>query len=401
MDYWIKIKNIFGIVFGRFGVFSLLQFLYNFNFFWLIQNAYFLDNGISFKQLSVILGVWSLSIIVFEIPSGIIADKLGRKEIIVLGKVFMALALVLFFVFKSYLSFIVGAVLLGLHDSCLSGAFEALLYDSVKASGSENKYQDILSVTSVCREVGLGIGVVVSGVLRDIDLKYIAVGGIVIGLISIIVSLFLPRINTIEKSQDTRLLSFWGGALGVIKKSKLLINVVIILIFFGVSLTVIDEFFVVTFEEIGVKYLWIGILGLFESSFYILGSLISRKYKSARIKSWYLIIIIFSAISMFLIGQKTLVTLVIGWMLLRIFYAIFEMIVSVEWQKNIRSSDRATVTSIRDLILNLIYIPMAFGFGVLADEFGIFKSFVIMALLTILSILLIIFRFKPITQDTN
>lgn len=78
---------------------------------------------------------------------------------------------------------------------------------------------------------------------------------------------------------------------------------------------------------------------------------------------------------MIAVGKKLFLIVICGWFILRAVTAIVEIIVSVDWQKNVKSFDRATVWSIREFVLNIIYIPMAFVFGAFSDKWGLFNTF--------------------------
>jgi len=56
---------------------------------------YFLGIGLSFLQISLISGIRSAVAIIFEIPTGVIADKYGRKNSVIFGYLFTAVSLAL------------------------------------------------------------------------------------------------------------------------------------------------------------------------------------------------------------------------------------------------------------------------------------------------------------------
>lgn len=373
-------------------IFSLLQFLFYFNFFWLIQNVYLLDQGINFKQLSLLLGIWSLSIIILEIPSGIIADRLGRKIIIIMGKIGFLLGLLFFIINPSFLTFVFGMIMFGLHDSFLSGAYEALLYDNLKEKGYSKLFHKILSITAVSREIGLGIGVLIAGYLGTINMNLNLIGSIIIAVLGIIVAFFLPSVKPSKPSEESTYLRFFKDAVKTILNSKLLILIMIFSILVGVSHMVINEYFVVTFDELHINFSIIGILAFGETIFFIIGTYLARRYKSNNMIMWYLVIALVLIVSMFAIGTKLFYIVICGWYIIRSITAISEIIVSVDWQNNVRSVDRATVMSIKDFVLNIVYIPIAFLFGVFSDHWGLFKAFYFIAILPIIFVFFLLIK---------
>ncbi|SEQ95214.1 MFS transporter [Lentzea albida] len=100
----------------------------------------FADSGLSDAQISVLLAIWSLTAVVFEVPSGAIADRFSRRSSLVASGVLQALGYAAWVVFPSFWGFAAGFVLWGLGGTLQSGAFEALLYDGLAANGDEEQY---------------------------------------------------------------------------------------------------------------------------------------------------------------------------------------------------------------------------------------------------------------------
>ncbi|WP_329790504.1 MFS transporter [Lentzea sp. DG1S-22] len=100
----------------------------------------FADSGLSDSQISVLLAVWSLTAVVFEVPSGAVADRFSRRSSLVASGVLQALGYAAWVVFPSFWGFAAGFVLWGLGGTLQSGAFEALLYDGLAANGDEEQY---------------------------------------------------------------------------------------------------------------------------------------------------------------------------------------------------------------------------------------------------------------------
>lgn len=101
---------------------------------------FFDESGLSDAQISVLLAIWSATAVVFEVPSGAIADRFSRRNSLVAAGVLQALGHAAWVVFPSFWGFAAGFVLWGLGGTLTSGAFEALLYDGLAANGDEEQY---------------------------------------------------------------------------------------------------------------------------------------------------------------------------------------------------------------------------------------------------------------------
>ncbi|WP_246290571.1 MFS transporter [Lentzea indica] len=100
----------------------------------------FADSGLSDTSISVLFAIWSTTAIVFEVPSGAIADRFSRRSSLVAAGVLQASGYAAWVLFPSFWGFAAGFVLWGLGGTLTSGAFEALLYDGLAANGDESSY---------------------------------------------------------------------------------------------------------------------------------------------------------------------------------------------------------------------------------------------------------------------
>ncbi|MHC4493737.1 MAG: MFS transporter, partial [Planctomycetota bacterium] len=96
--------------------------------------------GMSEAQYGLLQGIYYFMVVLTEVPSGVIADRFGRKAALVVGAAFGALGTVVFTQSFSFLSFAVGEVLFALATAIISGADSALLYDSLAADRRESEY---------------------------------------------------------------------------------------------------------------------------------------------------------------------------------------------------------------------------------------------------------------------
>jgi len=105
-----------------------------------ILMLYYKDHGFSDAQAFQLKACYSLSIVLFEIPSGYFADVLGRKKTLVIGAVLGTLGFLIYSVTTGFVFFLVAEIVLGIGQSFISGADSALLFDSLKADRCEHEY---------------------------------------------------------------------------------------------------------------------------------------------------------------------------------------------------------------------------------------------------------------------
>lgn len=104
-----------------------------------IATLFYLHRGVTIDQIFFLSIAWSVTSLVFEVPTGYLADRFGRKNTLLLGMAIWILSDVAAFFAHGFPAFIGVFVLMSLAYACASGTEEALLYDSLKELGHENK----------------------------------------------------------------------------------------------------------------------------------------------------------------------------------------------------------------------------------------------------------------------
>ena len=92
---------------------------------------FYKENGLSIKDLFIIQSIYSITIAVIEIPSGYVADVLGRKNSILIGTFFGTLGMVVYSASYGFEGFLIAALCLGIGQSFISGSDTAMMYDSL------------------------------------------------------------------------------------------------------------------------------------------------------------------------------------------------------------------------------------------------------------------------------
>ncbi|MFT4303525.1 MAG: MFS transporter [Candidatus Woesearchaeota archaeon] len=104
---------------------------------------FFQENGLSMSQIFLLQAIFSISIVIFEIPSGYFSDVLGRKKTIVIGCTLGFIGLVIYSFSYGFFGFLAAELLLGLGASFISGTNSAMIYDTLSQSKKKNEYSKI------------------------------------------------------------------------------------------------------------------------------------------------------------------------------------------------------------------------------------------------------------------
>src|SRR5471032_3507656 len=75
--------------------FVLFRVLFNARFYYPVLAVFFLDLGLSATQYTLLNFAWALAIVAVDLPAGVLADRIGRKPLVVAASVFMVLEMTL------------------------------------------------------------------------------------------------------------------------------------------------------------------------------------------------------------------------------------------------------------------------------------------------------------------
>jgi MFS family permease len=127
--------------------------------------TFFLARGLDFTHIALLNSVYALTAIVFEVPTGALADRFGRCRAMMLGSLLMAIGCVVDFQGQGFWTFALGEGLLALGMTLTSGADSAYLYDLLLAHGREHEYRRHEGTATAAKLFGGAIALVAGGLV--------------------------------------------------------------------------------------------------------------------------------------------------------------------------------------------------------------------------------------------
>jgi MFS family permease len=131
-------------------LFIAFRVLFNARWYYPVLAVLFLDLGLTIEQYALLNVAWAAAIVGLEVPSGALADQIGRKRMVVLAAMLMVVEMLVFaFAPRGnaallFALFLVNRVLSGAAEASASGADEALAYDSLVADGRGAEWPRVL-----------------------------------------------------------------------------------------------------------------------------------------------------------------------------------------------------------------------------------------------------------------
>jgi len=153
--------------------FIAFRVFFNARFYYPVFAILFLDFGLSMSQFALLNAVWAVVIVVAEVPFGALADRIGRKPLVVGGALLMVLEMGVILLAPTgnpsiaFWFFLVNRVLSGCAEALASGADEALAYDSLVAEQSEAQWPEVLKRMMMWQSAAFFFAMLLGGAVFD------------------------------------------------------------------------------------------------------------------------------------------------------------------------------------------------------------------------------------------
>ncbi|MBK8093632.1 MAG: MFS transporter [Verrucomicrobiaceae bacterium] len=154
-------------------LFIWFRVFFNCRFYYPVFTVLFLDLGLSLGEFAALNVVWALTSVILEVPSGALADRFGRRPLVIAAAVLMLLEMTVLMLMPAgrhdliWWLFVLNRILSGAAEACASGADEALAYDSLPEAERESRWPSIMSHLSRAMALGFVVSSITGSVLYD------------------------------------------------------------------------------------------------------------------------------------------------------------------------------------------------------------------------------------------
>lgn len=334
-----------------------------------IVALFYNENGLGEFDIYLLQAIYSISVAILEIPSGYMADILGRKKTLILGSILGTVGYLIYSMSSGFSGFLVAEIILGLGGSFISGADSAMLFDSLAAMRQKHRYLQyegrITSLGSFAETLAAICGGAIAA-FASYRMVYIFQTAIAALAIPAALCLIEPlRKNTVQQPGIRHILKVCQNTLVVDHKLSSTILLSSITGICTLSMAWSAQIYFVTkgFNEVAITPLWV-ILNL---SAALTAAFAIKFQQILGLKLAMFLIIIYIPGTYILLGCLPVVPALIS---LFFFYSVrgyATPLLKDLINQNCESSIRATVLSIRNLIIR-------FGFALVGPMIGIFAE---------------------------
>ena len=358
---------------------------------------FFKENGLSLTEIMTLQGAYSLTVALFEVPSGYLADLFGRKACIVFSTIFSFIGFLFFCFFSGFYYFLIAQILVGFAGSLISGSDSALIYDTLLQTNNKDDYAKIEGRNYAIGNFSEATAGIFGGFLAvsSIYLPVYVQTAFIFLSIPIAFTLVEPEIKNITSSKNS-LQSIFILAKSTLFESSKLRWLIVYSSAMGVATLSMAWFSQPFFIAIDLPLVLFGIFWALLNFSSGISSYNSHYFSN---KFNYKSLIYFSVImslSFFLLGFS-----IISYGLFFIFIIYFlrgivTPILRNEINKITSSNIRATVLSVRSFIIRVSFAILAPVLGFIAEHNSLSITFYFLAIVVGFSTLLSAFKLNKL-----
>ncbi len=373
---------------------KLLYWISFFNnlWFWLGIWALYYLLFTNYTGIGIIETVMIGAAVFFEIPSGALADLLGKKKTIILGLGIISLGNLTMGLALDFKILFLSAFLISLGATFLSGTLEAITYDSLKDIGQEKKYNQILSKQKSYTYLAHSLAGIIGGLLYKFGsprLPFLAVSLAVVVAIFFAWRLKEPKTDSEKFSWDNyRRQTVKGFSLlffGPMLRRLIPILLIVGIVYLFMYEELVDLLLVAT-GGTAIKISTVLVITIFISAFTVRFSKILKE-RVGNFKVLIFLSIVF-ALGMLFSVRVTFWGAVILTLLWTIIYSWSKIIQSDILNQHIPSKYRATTLSTFNLLISIPYLFMATILGWLSDLYSVQKVIATLGIVLLLGLVI-------------
>jgi MFS family permease len=378
--------------------FFIYRALYNFMVFLPVWVVFLQQkHGLSLTQVTLLDSAFWLTMVLTEVPTGAVADTLGRKQSQLIGMVLATGSILLFGLAPNYPLLIVANSLWAFAITFISGADLAFFYDTLRELGREDEYPRYRGLLSAVVLTAIAISSLLGGFVGQFSLGATFWLTAVLMMVGIIFLLWLkepplePDPDTGQKMSYRQTLKVAFGAIrkNVSLRYALGYSSLLLLMPAAIRVTFIQPYTV----AIGLPIASLGIIALVFRLFQVAGSAYAGKTLQ-HMGEWRLLVFspLFTFLGLLAIGGIN------SWVGIAIFAptgfftAVALPAIETVINRQTPGAVRATILSVDSLLFRLLTALLEPGVGVIGDSYGLGTAFMGMAVIFgILMSLLLLF----------
>lgn len=318
--------------------------------------------GFSLVEIGIAETVFHITSLVFEIPSGVLADVFGRKKMLVVSAVMRLVGNIIMIFSNNLFTVCLSIIFWALSYNFTSGSGDALAYDSLKLSKQESKFEKFESNQLIIYSLCGGVSTLCVGIALAVGHKIAYGVDIVIGVIQIFVLASLEEVSFKIPQNNTiigKLTDCFKESFAFIKEARKVMGLMLCNSFVGAVATLLLFFLQAKLPEKGAPEKYLGLLLMFTELGGVVGSRLILKFPKLSYKR-----VLFVTVSLVIAGffaehSPLYLIMALGGFIAAAGDDALQVRTNAVLQNMFPSEQRATLTSVESFSFSVIMIALS------------------------------------------
>lgn len=325
------------------------------------------DRGFHLVEIGIAETVFHIVSLIFEIPSGVLADVLGRKKMLVVSTVINILSCAVMIVSTNLILVCTAIGLHALSYNFASGSGDALAYDSLKLENRHGEYAKYESNQLIIYRLCEGISTMCAGLALLIGYKLAYASSLATGVVQLCILNSLIEIGGNEKRKNQKLIgsireeliNCIGESIAFLKRAKKAILLMFCNSLVGTVDILLLFFLQAKLLQADMKIILLGLALFVMQLGGIFGSKITLKIGKIRYRKCFILSLLFVLLGVVLEHSGFAAIMTVGGFITAFSDDALQVRTNTELQDMFPSEQRATLISIESFTFSVIMIVLS------------------------------------------
>lgn len=332
---------------------------------------FFQENGLSMTEIMILQALYSIAIILLEIPTGYLADFYGRRKVMIGSSIFLTLGMTIYSFGTDFWSFLIAETVWALGVALFHGTDSAMFYDTLNDLGSENSYQRLWGKANSYTLISGAIASILGGIIAEYGLRLTVQGMVPILILLVPISISLKEPQKHREVTDKHLEEIRQSIYISFKKKT---DLRFLILYSALIITLTKSAFWIYQPYFEVSGLNLAYFGLVFAGFNIVAAAVSRyahliENRIGR-KNSLLYLTVLTSIGFLLMGYIVFFFSFIFALLHQIVRGFREPIISGYINELVESNRRSTILSVEHMSSSLLYALIIPFIGLYTDIYN-------------------------------
>jgi MFS family permease len=359
-------------------------------FFYAVEKLFFRNEiGLDYQQIGVIGVVVVISILVFEFPSGVLADRWSRKGTMILASLALMTGSAIYAFGESFSAMVLGTVFWGLYFANQSGTAESLLYDLLNKDKQQQHYEKYLALVIGSQGFALAASSIAGGLIAaSLGFREVYIYTLIPMALSIVIFLLIKEPKQHARA-ETNFLHAKQAFKNIISKGTML-NLLFAMIVMDILVHVTFEYYQLYYIAIDLPVYLFGFAGGLLGLMYVSGAhfaVFLRKFNKDFAYYLTAFSMLVAIVSIYFV--RNVMAILVVFIILHSLQT-FRVFSQRETQERLPNSERAASISLINAIARFFAIPFSLLVGYLTQQYSYFANVPLFTVLAVILIILVI-----------